>query len=206
MELTISASCAWFDRSARCAGCGWPSWWACWAWSGCWSCSASDARHAIPGDGDSSAALRVSIADMSGPVLSRSRQPTDARAADFVDRCSRGRTRGRACGVRSVARPNSAGLEFGSGHTHQADRGGRAPVRRAGYQWRLPPRDRRGQAGQRNTAAARYHFGTKQGLVDAIFRHRMQPINARRMSMLAASTRRVAATSCAAWPRRTCTR
>ncbi len=39
-------------------------------------------------------------------------------------------------------------------------------------------------AGQRNTAAARYHFGTKQGLVDAIFEHRMTPINARRMAML----------------------
>jgi AcrR family transcriptional regulator len=41
------------------------------------------------------------------------------------------------------------------------------------------------QAGQRNTAAARYHFGTKQGLVDAIFHHRMTPINARRLEMLA---------------------
>ena len=39
-------------------------------------------------------------------------------------------------------------------------------------------------AGQRNTAAARYHFGTKQGLVDAIFEHRMTPINARRVAML----------------------
>jgi AcrR family transcriptional regulator len=41
------------------------------------------------------------------------------------------------------------------------------------------------QAGQRNTAAARYHFGSKEGLVDAIFQHRMSPINARRMEMLA---------------------
>ena len=39
-------------------------------------------------------------------------------------------------------------------------------------------------AGQRNTAAARYHFGTKKGLVDAIFEHRMTPINARRVAML----------------------
>ena len=45
------------------------------------------------------------------------------------------------------------------------------------------------QAGQRNTAAARYHFGTKQGLVDAIFQHRMSPINVRRMEMLAAFDR-----------------
>jgi AcrR family transcriptional regulator len=40
-------------------------------------------------------------------------------------------------------------------------------------------------AGQRNTAAARYHFGSKEGLVDAIFRYRMSPINARRLAMLA---------------------
>jgi AcrR family transcriptional regulator len=40
------------------------------------------------------------------------------------------------------------------------------------------------QAGQRNTAAARYHFGSKEALVDAIFRHRMEPINARRLAML----------------------
>jgi AcrR family transcriptional regulator len=40
-------------------------------------------------------------------------------------------------------------------------------------------------AGQRNTAAARYHFGSKEGLVDAIFQYRMSPINARRLEMLA---------------------
>jgi AcrR family transcriptional regulator len=39
-------------------------------------------------------------------------------------------------------------------------------------------------AGQRNTAAARYHFGTKQGLVDAVFERRMVPINARRLALL----------------------
>jgi AcrR family transcriptional regulator len=39
-------------------------------------------------------------------------------------------------------------------------------------------------AGQRNTAAARYHFGSKQGLLDAIFEHRMVPINARRLALL----------------------
>jgi AcrR family transcriptional regulator len=40
------------------------------------------------------------------------------------------------------------------------------------------------QADQRNTGATRYHFGSKAGLVDAIFEHRMTPINARRMAML----------------------
>jgi AcrR family transcriptional regulator len=40
------------------------------------------------------------------------------------------------------------------------------------------------QAGQRNTAAARYHFGSKEALVDAVFRHRMEPVNARRLAML----------------------
>jgi AcrR family transcriptional regulator len=45
------------------------------------------------------------------------------------------------------------------------------------------------QAGQRNTAAARYHFGTKQGLIDAIFQQRMSPINRRRLEMLEAFDR-----------------
>lgn len=40
------------------------------------------------------------------------------------------------------------------------------------------------QAGQRNTAAARYHFGSKEALVDAVFHHRMESINARRLAML----------------------
>ncbi|MGW0658162.1 TetR/AcrR family transcriptional regulator [Streptodolium elevatio] len=40
------------------------------------------------------------------------------------------------------------------------------------------------QAGQRNTAAARYHFGSKEALVDAVFRHRMEPINERRLGYL----------------------
>lgn len=39
-------------------------------------------------------------------------------------------------------------------------------------------------AGQRNTAAARYHFGSKEGLIDAIFQHRMESINARRVAQL----------------------
>lgn len=41
-------------------------------------------------------------------------------------------------------------------------------------------------AGQRNTSAAQYHFGSKQGLVDAIFEFRMGRIDERRRAMLAA--------------------
>lgn len=40
-------------------------------------------------------------------------------------------------------------------------------------------------AGQRNTAAAQYHFGTKEALIAAIFDFRMTEINARRLEMLA---------------------
>jgi AcrR family transcriptional regulator len=40
-------------------------------------------------------------------------------------------------------------------------------------------------AGQRNTGAARYHFGSKEGLVNAVFQHRMVPVNERREAMLA---------------------
>jgi AcrR family transcriptional regulator len=40
------------------------------------------------------------------------------------------------------------------------------------------------QAGQKNTAAARYHFGTKEALVDAVFRYRMEPINAARLDFI----------------------
>ena len=40
-------------------------------------------------------------------------------------------------------------------------------------------------AGQRNTGAVRYHFGTKEALVNAVFEHRMTPINKRRLAMLA---------------------
>lgn len=39
-------------------------------------------------------------------------------------------------------------------------------------------------AGQLNTGAARYHFGSKIGLIDAVFEHRMVPINAMRERML----------------------
>ena len=41
------------------------------------------------------------------------------------------------------------------------------------------------EAGQRNTGAVRYHFGSKEQLVNAVFEHRMVPINARREAMLA---------------------
>jgi len=40
-------------------------------------------------------------------------------------------------------------------------------------------------AGQRNNSAAQYHFGSKAGLVDAIFEYRMRPINERRLALLA---------------------
>jgi AcrR family transcriptional regulator len=40
-------------------------------------------------------------------------------------------------------------------------------------------------AGQRNTGAARYHFGSKEGLVNAVFEHRMVPVNIQREAMLA---------------------
>lgn len=41
------------------------------------------------------------------------------------------------------------------------------------------------EADQRNTGAVRYHFGSKAGLIDAVFRHRMEPINERREALLA---------------------
>ncbi|MYV99397.1 helix-turn-helix domain-containing protein [Streptomyces sp. SID3343] len=39
-------------------------------------------------------------------------------------------------------------------------------------------------AEQRNNNAVRYHFGTKEDLVAAIFEHRMAPLNARRLGLL----------------------
>ncbi|MFF8716421.1 TetR/AcrR family transcriptional regulator [Streptomyces sp. NPDC015184] len=39
-------------------------------------------------------------------------------------------------------------------------------------------------AGQRNDNAVTYHFGSKQGLVDAIFEHRQGPIDARRLALI----------------------
>ena len=41
------------------------------------------------------------------------------------------------------------------------------------------------EAGQRNTGAVRYHFGSKEGLVDAVLEHRMVSINERRLVLLA---------------------
>jgi AcrR family transcriptional regulator len=40
-------------------------------------------------------------------------------------------------------------------------------------------------AGQRNNSAAQYHFGSRDGLVDAIFEYRMGAIDARRRELLA---------------------
>jgi len=39
-------------------------------------------------------------------------------------------------------------------------------------------------AGQRNNSVAHYHFGSRQGLIDAIFERRMAPIDRRRHAML----------------------
>lgn len=39
-------------------------------------------------------------------------------------------------------------------------------------------------AGQRNTSAVAYHFGTRAALVGALYEHRMTPINARRLEFL----------------------
>lgn len=42
-------------------------------------------------------------------------------------------------------------------------------------------------AGQRNTAAVLYHFGSKQRLIEAILEHRRKDMNARRVAVLAES-------------------
>jgi AcrR family transcriptional regulator len=44
-------------------------------------------------------------------------------------------------------------------------------------------------AGQRNTSAALYHFGSKRGLVEALLAHRMEQPNARTLQLLAALDR-----------------
>lgn len=41
------------------------------------------------------------------------------------------------------------------------------------------------EAGQRNHSAVQYHFGSRAGLVEAVFDARMRPIDARRAEMLA---------------------
>ena len=39
-------------------------------------------------------------------------------------------------------------------------------------------------AGQRNSSAAHYHFGSKEALVQAVYDYRMERVNARRLAML----------------------
>lgn len=41
----------------------------------------------------------------------------------------------------------------------------------------------------RNSSAVRYHFGTRDDLMLAVYRHRIEPVNARRMAMLDALER-----------------
>ncbi len=43
-------------------------------------------------------------------------------------------------------------------------------------------------AGQRNKSAAQYHFGTREGLIEAVLLARMAPANDRRHELLAAAT------------------
>lgn len=45
-------------------------------------------------------------------------------------------------------------------------------------------------SGQRNKSAAQYHFGSRQGLIEAVVSTRMAPINERRLEMLDALDRR----------------
>lgn len=40
------------------------------------------------------------------------------------------------------------------------------------------------EAGQRNSSAAHYHFGSKEALIHAIFNYRMERVNKRRMQMV----------------------
>lgn len=45
------------------------------------------------------------------------------------------------------------------------------------------------EAGQRNNNVTQYHFGSKEGLVVAIFEHRSAEVNTRRLELLAAAER-----------------
>jgi AcrR family transcriptional regulator len=51
----------------------------------------------------------------------------------------------------------------------------------------LSLREAAGSAGARNNSAAQYHFGTKDGLIDAIFELRMGTINEARLARLGAA-------------------
>ena len=42
------------------------------------------------------------------------------------------------------------------------------------------------EAGQRNSSASHYHFGSKEALINAIYEYRMERFNVRRTAMLAA--------------------
>lgn len=52
----------------------------------------------------------------------------------------------------------------------------------AGFQVSL--REIAAAAGQRNHSAVQYHFGDRAGLVDALYRYRMVPLNARRAELV----------------------
>ncbi|MBV6754884.1 TetR/AcrR family transcriptional regulator [Rhodococcus opacus] len=48
----------------------------------------------------------------------------------------------------------------------------------------LTLRDVQSSAGQSNKSAAKYHFGSREGLLDAVIEARMSPVNGRRQEML----------------------
>lgn len=49
----------------------------------------------------------------------------------------------------------------------------------------VPQRDITVAAGQRNNSAVQYHFGSRDGLIEAIIEHRMSDLESRRMELLA---------------------
>lgn len=48
-----------------------------------------------------------------------------------------------------------------------------------------PLREVAAAAGQRNNSAVQYHFGSRDGLVEAVLRHRLEPMERRRAELLA---------------------
>jgi AcrR family transcriptional regulator len=56
--------------------------------------------------------------------------------------------------------------------------------------FRVSLREIAAAAGQRNHSAVQYHFGDRAGLVDALYRFRMGPLNARRAELVADLRRR----------------